>query len=129
MERYLDGERRGGGAAEVAAELALLGDLLQQRVAGDLPRARSPQGHLQQPEKNKKKISHGRAMRRERNLPWRGEEGEPGGGWRAAPTWPAGRRRRWARPPRVGGRRRHSLNWRPPGVWTGLGEDGSFCWF
>lgn len=55
MERYLDGERRGGGAAEVAAELALLGDLLQQRVAGDLPRARSPQGHLQQPEKNKKK--------------------------------------------------------------------------
>jgi hypothetical protein len=30
----------------VAAELPLLGDLLQQRVAGDLLRARPPQGHL-----------------------------------------------------------------------------------
>lgn len=42
----LDGEGGGGGAAEVAAELPLLGDLLQQRVAGDLLGARPPQGHL-----------------------------------------------------------------------------------
>nr|CAB3493674.1 unnamed protein product [Digitaria exilis] len=40
--RHLDGEGGRGGAAEVASELALLGDLLQQRVAGDLPRARPP---------------------------------------------------------------------------------------
>lgn len=49
--RYLDGEGGRGGAAEVAPELALLGDLLQQCVAGDLPRARPPQGHLQKREK------------------------------------------------------------------------------
>lgn len=42
----LDGEGGRGGAAEVAAELALLGNLLQQRVACDLLRARAPQGHL-----------------------------------------------------------------------------------
>jgi hypothetical protein len=40
--RYLDQECGRRGAAEVASELALLGDLLQERVAGDLPRARPP---------------------------------------------------------------------------------------
>lgn len=30
----------------MASELALLGDLLQERVAGDLPRARPPKGDL-----------------------------------------------------------------------------------
>ena len=34
----------------MAPELSLLGDLLQQRVAGDLPRARPPEGHLQKRE-------------------------------------------------------------------------------
>jgi len=48
--RYLDGEGSRCGAAEVAPELSLLGDLLQQRVAGDLPRARPPEGHLQKRE-------------------------------------------------------------------------------
>lgn len=42
----LDRDGGGGGTTEVATELPLLGDLLQQRVASDLPRTRPPQGHL-----------------------------------------------------------------------------------
>lgn len=71
----------------MAAELALLGDLLQQRVACDLPRARPPQGHLQKRKRDSEPASE---RGREGDAEGEGKEaGEgPGGCRRGAPTSP-----------------------------------------